>query len=424
MSEEVEVSFPTDGDHRPFGQRLQDISERLSRKDRLSYNQRLVLLNDLSDSLLAKRSQLPTNLANAGLGFLLAFLRTSNLSEIVKRQVPNPLALEHFVPLDGRKSLRILPKGIVCHWIAGNVPLLGMFSWAISALLGNVNVIRISSKQNDLVSPLLCELSNLSTDGRLLAEETLLACFDRNNRSAHEQMSRIADVRIAWGGHEAIEAIKTLPCQWKCEDIALGPRVSLAVIDPQLPNEKYISRLATDAVFFDQQACSSPQIVFVKGCFGDPALDAFVEQFASAFDQQSAVYPRHRIDFGETYQIQLDRARVLLEGGRVLRDAQTRWTIALGDRPVPRVHCANRFIQLIPFESFEFVCEHIPDNVQTVITHLSKNDSEQFTENASRLGVCRFPAPGEGNHFEVPWDGIPLVSRLTRWVLRTNPQLD
>ena len=27
-------------------------------------------------------------------------------------------------------------------------------------------------------------------------------------------------------------------------------------------------------------------------------------------------------------------------------------------------------------------------------------------------GVCRFPAPGEGNHFETPWDGNPLVSRL------------
>ena len=76
MSEEVEVFFPTDGEHRSFRERLEDISERLSRKDRLGYDQRLGILNNLSDSLLAKRSQLPTNLANAGLGFLLAFLRT------------------------------------------------------------------------------------------------------------------------------------------------------------------------------------------------------------------------------------------------------------------------------------------------------------------------------------------------------------
>jgi hypothetical protein len=32
-----------------------------------------------------------------------------------------------FVPTEERKSLRLLPKGVVCHWVAGNVPLLGMF---------------------------------------------------------------------------------------------------------------------------------------------------------------------------------------------------------------------------------------------------------------------------------------------------------
>jgi len=48
----------------------------------------------------------------------------------------------------------------------GNVPLLGLFSWALSVLVGNVNVIRLSSRQDDLLSPILERLAALSAAGR------------------------------------------------------------------------------------------------------------------------------------------------------------------------------------------------------------------------------------------------------------------
>ena len=51
----------------------------------------------------------------------------------------------------------------------------------------------------------------------------------------------------------------------------------------------------------------------------------------------------------------------------------------------------------------------------------AKRRQSRAVEQAARRGACRFPVPGTGNHFDVPWDGIPLVSRLTRWVLRTDP---
>jgi hypothetical protein len=77
----------------------------------------------------------------------------------------------------------------------------------------------------------------------------------------------------------------------------------------------------------------------------------------------------------------------------------------------------------MPFDSVDTLSSYIPRNVQTVITVLSAVESQQFTEDAAHYGVCRFPQPGEGNHFETPWDGIPLVPRLTRWVVRSNPRL-
>jgi hypothetical protein len=233
-------------------------------------------------------------------------------------------------------------------------------------------------------------------------------------------MSVAADVRIAWGGQEAVESVMSLPSRWDCETVVLGPRMSLAVIDPALATDRMLSRLASDTAYFDQQACSSPQWVFVKGSPGSQPFDRCVQTFAEAFSDQARSLGRHPLDFGETYRIELDRARILLEGGVLHRDRETAWTVAVLDAPDTRVTCVNRFVQVIPFADVAHVCPLIPANVQTAVTLLDQRDGERFSEMAANRGVCRFPRPGEANHFENPWDGIPLLSRLTRWAIRTE----
>ncbi len=415
MSRAVDILYPAEADGTELpeliaaaqtaGQALLDVPL----ADRLS------AFDTLSDQLLEGRlRQVP------GIAFLAAFLRSTNLRTLIERELTFPDALRQFVPIGERKSARVLPQGLVAHWVAGNVPLLGMFSWALSAVVGNANVIRLSSKQEDVVSPLIELLAQSSAVGRQLAAATLLVCFDREHSDAHVQLSQAADVRIAWGGQEAIETIRALPCRWECEDIALGPRVSYAVIDPTVATDASINRLATDAVYFDQLACSSPQYLFLRDRGEQAEIEGFVERFTAAFERQAVAIPRHPLDFSESYQIELDRTRALLEGGRLARDSQTEWTIALVDRPNDEIRCANRFVQIIPFQRFETVYGCIPRNIQTIITLLGADEAEQFSEQAARRGVCRLPRPGEGNLFETPWDGVPLVARLTRWTLRSD----
>lgn len=380
--------------------------------------ERLDALNTLSDDLLTNRKDVPPALAAAGVAFLAAFLRRSALEGALARELPSIDALDRFVSVGPRKSLRILPRGVVAQWIAGNVPLLAMFSWALAAVTGNRSLLRLSSRQDDFVSPLLARLGSLSEAGAEMARRTLVIGFDRDDKAAHLAMSHAADVRIAWGGVEAVDAIREVPSRWDTDTVVLGPRVSLAVVDPQEVTDRLLTRLAIDVVFFDQLACSSPQWLFVRGRRQDAA--AFAERLAGEFDRQTRLIPRHDLDLGETYRIHLDRTRVILDGGHVLRDDGTRWTLALVEQPQRTVTCANRFLQVVPFDDLDFVRQNIPDNVQTAVTLLGPSDTETFTEMAARRGVCRFPRPGEGSHFETPWDGIPLVTRLTRWVLRTD----
>ncbi len=410
-------SAQTAGD---LGSTIHDLVKRRGEK-RHSFVQRLESLHGLSESLLTRDASVAAFSNVPGVAFLADFLRKSNLCHLLKREFANIDALDRFVRVDGRKGLRLVPRGLVCHWLAGNVPLLGVFSWAVSALVGNVNLIRLSTRQNDLVSPLLETLASRSEAGAQMASETAIVQFDRDDVDAHRQMSEAADVRLAWGGKEAIEAVKTLPSRWDCEDIVMGPRVSLAVVDPATITTRGVTRLASDVIYFDQMACSSPQILFLKGQRDASGINDFVEELAVALNAQSKQHPRHPLDFSETYQIQLDRVRVLLSGGMIRSDDQTQWTLAVLDAPRSDIFCANRFLQLIPYAELDTVYENIPRNVQTVVTHLGSDDFGEFSERAAQLGVCRFPTPGEGNHFELPWDGGPLASRLVRWVTRTEP---
>lgn len=386
------------------------------------FEERLSLLAGLSARLLARDPGLSTVFAQPGAAFLAEFLQPSALRRLVAREVPDAEMLSRFVSRGGdRTAIRLVPRGLVCHWLAGNVPLLGALSWAVSVLVGNGNLLRLSSQQDDVITPLLRALAETGDSGETLAMETSVVRFDRDDMAAHRTMSEAADVRIAWGGRESVEVVKSLPSRWDCEDVILGPRVSFAVVDPATTTTAALRRLATDVVYFDQQACSSPQIVFVRGRTFEEQFARFVGELSEEIRKKAAAVPRRRLDYGETYRIALDRSRVLLAGGNLVRDDGTSWTVAVLPEPSPDVRCANRFVQIVPFLSFDDVLRHIPPNVQTIVTQLPAKDLETFTDAACVRGVCRFPAPGEGNRFETPWDGIPLVSRLTRWVSRTEP---
>ena len=425
MSPGIETGIEYGRSHHPvevgLAQRLEWLRRQRADGVHLSFGDRLTALEKLGQALVERRATLPPVLAGTGVAFLAAFLQRCSLEGYVRREIPRPDALEQFVECGERKSLRVLPRGLVCHWIAGNVPLLGMFSWALSALLGNTNAIRLSSRQADTMTPLLEVLAETTAAGRQMADETLVCSFPRDLEAAHKALSDAADVRIAWGGQESIESVRRLPCRWDCDDIVMGPRVSVAVVDPALATPANVSRLATDVVFFDQAACSSPQVIFVRGTPGEAPFEQFLAELSRAMGEQTARFPRHSLDFGETYRIELDRARALMVGGAILRDDSTRWTIAILDRVHPQLACTNCFVQVVPCVDWQPVWDFLPENIQTIVTLLPASEFGQFTEQVARRGACRFPIPGTGNHFDVPWDGIPLVSRLTRWVLRTEP---
>ena len=49
--------------------------------------------------------------------------------------------------------------------------------------------------------------------------------FDRNNNLAQEYFSNISNVRVAWGGMDAVESVMNTKRNYGTEDVIFGPKI-------------------------------------------------------------------------------------------------------------------------------------------------------------------------------------------------------
>lgn len=110
-------------------------------------------------------------------------------------------------------------------------------------------------------------------------------------------MSGSAQVRIAWGGKEAVETVAKYPSMIDCETVVFGPKLSYAVIArEELSSEhaakKLARRVSVDVSVFDQSGCASPHNLYIeKGGIVTP--ERFCEILAEAFPKRKPKFLNH-----------------------------------------------------------------------------------------------------------------------------------
>lgn len=215
---------------------------------------RLAFCRDLSGALLRHpmARQHPELVA---LGF---WLRDSHLKQLEQRSDAGS-------PGVVRRAL-----GLVMHFAPANVDTLFVYSWVCSLLMGNSNVVRLSSQSTDVTDILLALLNELFArpEYQSIKKQNAFVTFPHDDPAA-SFLSLRADARIIWGGDEAVQAIRRLPCKPRCRDIPFADRYSAAVIDGDHLSAADLSTLAErlwrDIQSYSQMACSSPRILFWLG---------------------------------------------------------------------------------------------------------------------------------------------------------------
>jgi len=380
------------------------------------------IINEYS-KILSRNKKL---LCYEGVPFLTLWLKENNICKNLKLNFNNIKALDEFVVLEEGKYIKAQPRGVVCHFMAGNVPTLSIFSLIQALLCKNVNLLRVPVENINIILELLEPLSDveISFEGKQYYGKDLLKCasiiyFPSHDRSSNVEMSLRADARIIWGGETAVNSINTMPKKTTCKDIIFGPKYSFAVFDRSAMESTNLTKnfdtLAQEIICFNQNACTSPQVLFVEK--SDLDLKEAGRLLAESLSKLAKRYPNDSISQSTLVKILNKRGEYLLSTDKdIICDNNINFTILI-DRNIRLEEPVNgRTIFLKEVEDIYEVCKLITPRIQTIgIASEDAVKMKDFSQKVSLRGVDRIVKVGCMSFYDLPWDGILVMSELVKW---------
>ena len=320
------------------------------------------------------------------------------------------------------------PRGLITHWLAGNVPALGLISLVQGLLTKNANIVKLP-RRNGFVLPALfrrlcdfdpaCPLSaGRPPLGRALSETVLFVYGDPGDEDGQLALSKESDVRVAWGGAGALEAIGRLARRPGSEDVFFGPGYSLAVIGREALSpdglDTVADKVATDASVFDQRGCNSAHAVFVESG-GAVAPREFARALGAAMARALKRFPKEPAGPADAYAVASVRSEYMMTG-EVISSAGTEWTVVYSDAGGPIRPSGSRVVFVRPVGDVMDIAQFLSPGVQTVGLALDEPRRTAFAELAATAGVSRIVPVGSMSLYDHPWDGMFPVERFVRWV--------
>jgi hypothetical protein len=302
-----------------------------------------------------------------------------------------------------------------------------VYSWFLSLLAGNANIVRVSSTRQDRLASLLAVLA------RVLDEPRFDAVRQRNTVISYPHDDEVTDylsqhcgIRVVWGGDEAVRSIRRIPLPPLATELPFADRFSMAALGADaisaLDDEalrKLAHRFCSDAFVFDQLACSSPRLVFWVGTEG--AIETAQARFWPAVRANALAR-----NFAYPEVVGIDRATALFAlaaSGQIracataLTEFPARATLAPEVRGFRALHCGGGLFLEANVPRLESALPYLTPKDQTLV-HFGLDHAE-LTSFAARLparAIDRIVPVGEALHFSYIWDGVNLFQAFTRIV--------
>ncbi len=316
--------------------------------------------------------------------------------------------------------------GSVLHITPGNAVSLPFMATVEGLLAGNFNILRPSHKDEGLSAALLHHLISFDPSGTLAKYIVVLTA----SQDQLPALMTLVDGVSAWGGDTSLNAIRAqLPAG--CRFIEWGHKLSFAYLDPsKIQDNTLFDAIAADVCQFDQQACSSPQLVLVNTSDWEKLVEV-ASTMAQAMTRTSNKYPTLQPSPQETAEITTQVHLANLESAlgaqkvKLWEDPNGAWRIILTDKP--GIQASPLFRTLIissaPAEQLVPLLQPFRRWLQTCALITIPENYPYLAQKLIAAGLTRITAPG-AMHEEYPGephDGVYALPRLTRRIA-INPQ--
>jgi hypothetical protein len=330
---------------------------------------------------------------------------------------------DEFMPATAPDTIRA-PRGLVFHVPPVNVDTMFIYSWLMSALAGNRNIVRLSTRSTPQTD-VLCRVFNATLDtaaGGGLRENTVMLRYG-HEREITEAISAAADVRILWGGDSTINSLRSYPLPPHATELTFPDRYSFAVLHssryleaPPERREKLAGEFFNDTFWFDQMACSSPRLLV---WLGEPReVEIAGGDFIARLQAQI-----ERRRYQPQPQTRLNRfafaCRAILDDRASHYQDSPQVTILRADefRELPREHCGGGLLFQYRISALDELIPFVERRDQTM-TYFGFEPVElrAFATRLNGRGVDRIVPTGQALTFNRFWDGYDLLQELTRCI--------
>lgn len=333
----------------------------------------------------------------------------------------NILSLKKIYSTDG--ILR-LGRGLIFHIAPSNVPVNFAYSLICGLLAGNLNIVRVPSKEFEQID-IICEAINLLDQEPLYQEvssKLALVRYDRQN-SASKIFSSICDVRIIWGGDTTIEKIRVNPLPARSFEVTFADRYSLCVINAddyikEAKPEKIALGFYNDTYLFDQNACTAPHLIIWLGKDENvkTAKSIFWDHLYQLIKSRYSVQSVIAVDKLTSFYNQ----SVHLEGvTKTASSDNLLWRIELKElvKDIENYRCTSGYFSEYHASSILELSKIIDRRYQTLSYYgFSKEELNNFMKQIKPCGIDRIVPIGKTTDFSLTWDGYNLIDTLSRIV--------
>ncbi len=309
------------------------------------------------------------------------------------------------------------PRGLVFHLPPQNVETVFLYSWVISYLCGNANLVRLpTSLSADMAGLLQLFQSTMVSRG----ETGQIFVAYPAGEAANRALSAACDARVVWGGDAKVAAFAPLPLRAGGKSLWFGDRRSLAMVEAgalgaldDTERADLAERLHNDIFVFDQMACSSPVRLFVVGA-EDVAASAVADLLEAL-----AVVAKARGSVPATGHVIRKLVSSMAMAGEGAATAVTRHSNSLTSVVTPQVidrpPVGGGFLEVVFVREASAIHDSLRENIQTIVHFgFAAERLDAFVRGLPPLCVTRLAPVGQALDFDYVWDGYDLIAELTQ----------
>lgn len=362
-------------------------------------SERLSIIDQLS-TLFLKNTILRSNSAGVALAF---WLRKSNIERLKK---------EYLRRYSQNTNIVVRPRGKVFHITPANVDTLFVYSWVLSFLCGNTNIVRLSTKQNEVVTQLISCINTLMKSRKELRDNNCFISYEHSDQLT-EELSKWCNHRIIWGGNDTINRLRPLYLNPHSSERVFSSKFSYSVINSEKfinlgkqTRQKLMKQFFNDMFTFDQMACSSPNIIFWLGNRAPMEIfdNALQEEVTTKKYEVSSFASMRRLSYSFELASQFDIVTNLKYPGFI--------SIQLKSiKEVVKKACGGGLLIHIRINNLDELQQIMGEEDQT-ITYFGLSQKEKHKLAEISMGADRIVPIGEGLAFEEIWDSYDLIDDL------------